>query len=368
MIILHTITRGSGGGTMRALEQSISYEREQGHEVWIASGNPHNADVNHLYVRYLKREINFLADMLSFLELRKIVAKINPDMIHSHESKAGVLTRLLCYIRKKPVYVHTVHMATFHSKSNSMSQIIFSWIERMMAKKTDFLVFVSPALRTIFESRNILPAKSALVIRSRVNIEKFRERRDLRSHDHRIFTDQLGLSESVKIILVVGLLEPRKRPQLILKELANVIAEDHSIFLVFLGEGQLRQHLERRAAELNISYKTRFLGFKSDIEKYVSGSDVIVIGSTFEGFPQIALQASAAGTPIVATNLEEYLGSSIFRIISSDESMAEVVLEVLTSSNSHLSTENPEIEHWNTKVIDGEHKILLDWVSECLRR
>ena len=366
MIILHTITRGSGGGTMGALEKSISYERNLGHEVWLASGNVHNSDINHLYVRNLKREINLLTDILAFLELRKIVAKIGPDMIHSHESKAGVLTRLLCYVMKKPIYVHTVHMATFHSKSNSLSGIIYSSIERIMAKKTDFLVFVSPALKTIFEAKNILPAKSALVIRSRVNIEKFTDRKELRNHDHKIFADRLGIPESAKIILFVGLLEHRKRPQFILNELANVLAEDRSIFLVFLGEGPLRQHLESRAIELNISAKIRFLGFKSDVEIYVSGSDAIVIASTFEGFPQIALQASAAGTPIVATKLEEYLGSSIFRLITSDESMAEVVLDVLNSSNSNLSTENPEIKHWNTKVIDGEHKILLDWVSECL--
>jgi len=368
MIILHTITRGSGGGSMRALQKSISFERKLGHEVWIASGNRNNSDVNHLYVRHLKREISFFADTRAFLELRKIVATVNPDIVHSHESKAGALTRLLSFIFKTPVYVHTVHMATFHSKDKSFRGIIYSMIERVLAKKTDFLIFVSPALRNIFEAKKIRPLVSSLVIRSRVDIEKFAARRALKKQDHRNVTTQLGLPESSKIILFVGLLEPRKRPDFIINELASLLAEDSSIFLIFLGDGELRPHLERRAIELRISSKIRFLGSKSDVEIWVSGSDALVLASLFEGFPQIACQSAAAGTPIVATPLEEYMGSNILRIISSKESMAGEIVKVLSCSKSDLTSRNLELDEWDTKTIDEAHRILLDMVADNVRR
>jgi glycosyltransferase involved in cell wall biosynthesis len=259
-------------------------------------------------------------------------------------------------------------MATFHSKDKSLSGKFYSMIERILAKKTDFLIFVSPALKNIFEAKNIRPSMSSLVIRSRVDIEKFADRRELRKQDHRNVTARLGLPESSKIILFVGLLEPRKRPEFILNELASIVAEDRSIFLIFLGDGELRPYLERRAIELKISSKVRFLGSKSDVEIWVSGSDAVVLASVFEGFPQIALQSAAAGTPIVATNLEEYLGSTIFRIISSKESIADEIVKIINCSKSRVTTKNLELDEWNTKTIDGEHKILLELVADCVRR
>jgi glycosyltransferase involved in cell wall biosynthesis len=367
MIILHTITRGAGGGTMGALQKSISFERNMGHEVWLASGNSLNSDVNHLHIRHLKREIGLLTDIRAFVELWRIVCRLSPDVIHSHESKAGALTRLLSFRFKSPVFVHTVHMATFHSKGNSLNGLIYSVIERILAKKTDYLIFVSPALKKIFDVKKIKSKTGAIIIRSRVDIEKFASRRMLRKEDHRRVTNQLEFPETSKIILSVGLLEPRKRPDFILDELSSMLTRDRNVFLVFLGEGTLRQNLELRASQLNVSSNVRFLGFRNDIEMWVAGADALVLASVFEGFPQIALQSAAAGTPMVATQLEEYSGSTILRVASSEQSFAEEVAKALDSTGYQTLLDLSELDYWRTDAIDAEHKILLDLLFECAK-
>ena len=80
---------------MKSLRKSIEYERYLGHDVWVISGNADNNDKNHLYIPTLQRNINLFADFMALLRLISIIRTISPDIIHSHESKAGALSRIL---------------------------------------------------------------------------------------------------------------------------------------------------------------------------------------------------------------------------------------------------------------------------------
>ena len=360
MIILHTVTRGSGGGTMRSLKQAIDFERSLGNQVWICSGNIGNQDKGHIYIPALVRRINPYSDIRAAIQLNRAIRAVNPDVIHSHESKAGILTRLLSFKFKKIVFVHTVHMATFHSQENNLIQHIYSYLEKLMARKTEFLIFVSPGLKQIYEKMNISAKTGSLVLRSRVDLEVFRARSSSRIEDRYYLRNLLQLDENSLCIIHVGLLEERKRPEFILKSLADLIKSQKLVHLLFVGDGPMLTRLQSLASSLGVSEKVHFVGFVDDPDLWMSGSDILVLASKFEGFPQVAIQAAAVGLPVIATDLEEYQGSGFIQQLSPEESMGDKIEEVLKQNRLAYREFEEELSGWNSDSINRKHEILLN--------
>lgn len=72
----------------------------------------------------------------------------------------------------------------------------------------------------------------------------------------------------------------------------------------FAGDGELRPQLEARAAELGISHAVEFLGSRRDVQELLGTFDCFILPSLWEGFPNVLLEAMAAGLPVIATAVE----------------------------------------------------------------
>lgn len=120
--------------------------------------------------------------------------------------------------------------------------------------------------------------------------------------------NRLNLPISKKIILFVGSLTPRKAPDVLLKAMCGVIQKVSNAYLVFVGDGMIREDLEKLAHDLNINQSVRFTGFIPDDLKllYYKASDLFVLPSFSEGFGIVLLEASAFGLPLVVSNLEVF--------------------------------------------------------------
>jgi glycosyltransferase involved in cell wall biosynthesis len=78
-------------------------------------------------------------------------------------------------------------------------------------------------------------------------------------------------------------------------------APDHRLFIA--GSGSQRAALERLAAELRVSERVTFLGARSDVPALLAAADALVLSSANEGMPNALMEAFAAGTPAVATDV-----------------------------------------------------------------
>ena len=67
------------------------------------------------YIREMKREINFSSDRKAYNELKSLIQKFRPDIVHTHAAKAGTLGRLAAFSCNVPVVVHTFHGHVFHN-------------------------------------------------------------------------------------------------------------------------------------------------------------------------------------------------------------------------------------------------------------
>jgi glycosyltransferase involved in cell wall biosynthesis len=109
--------------------------------------------------------------------------------------------------------------------------------------------------------------------------------------------EELGLPPGLRLAVAVGRLVPQKNHQLAVRALAQV----PDTALVVLGEGPLRAELEETARAEGVAGRVVLPGVRPDARGIVGAADVVVFSSTWEGLPLAALEALAAGTPVVAT-------------------------------------------------------------------
>ena len=102
------------------------------------------------------------------------------------------------------------------------------------------------------------------------------------------------------VALFSGKLVPWKRPQ----DLLDATARMAGSFAVFAGDGPLRHRLMRRAEQLGITERVRFLGFvnQSALPGTYAAADVLVLPSEFEPFGLVVNEAFASGTPVIASS------------------------------------------------------------------
>jgi glycosyltransferase involved in cell wall biosynthesis len=130
------------------------------------------------------------------------------------------------------------------------------------------------------------------VIQNGIDVQKFQ-------HAKPASRISVGISNRNCILLYVASLQPRKDHINLLHAMAHISDAD----LVLVGDGELRARLERLAETLGIARRVHFLGCREDVAELLKMADIYVHPPAFEGFGIAALEAMAAGKPIVATNV-----------------------------------------------------------------
>ena len=85
--------------------------------------------------------------------------------------------------------------------------------------------------------------------------------------------------------------------------MTSVLAKHATAHVVVVGDGDLRSEMERYVGEMGIANRVSFLGWRHDLAQVYTDLDVLVISSNNEGTPVSAIEAMAAGRPVVATRV-----------------------------------------------------------------
>lgn len=112
------------------------------------------------------------------------------------------------------------------------------------------------------------------------------------------------------------------------------IARAHTADLILLGVGEKQKECKELVDELGINESVNFIGFDSNIHKFLSRSDCFVFSSQFEGFPNVILEAMAAGLPVIAT-------------------------ECLSGPREIISPDSDFTQIWNSEIEYGEYGVLV---------
>jgi glycosyltransferase involved in cell wall biosynthesis len=270
-------------------------------------------------------------DLRALWKLYTLIQTERPHIVHTHTAKAGFLGRIAACLAGVPVIVHTFHGHVLHGYYGWLKSRSLRAIEWCLARAADRLVTVSQEVKNDLVSYGIAAAEKITVIPLGFELEPFRRANQLSGE----FRRELGLNADQKLVGIVGRLFPIKNHALFLDAAALVSKQDPRAWFVVVGDGVLRPGLENQAVRLGIKDRVIFTGWRRDLPRICADLDLLVVSSDNEGTPVSAIEAMAAGCPVVATkvgglpDLVEDRRTGLLVAPRNAEALSAAVLELL---------------------------------------
>ena len=263
---------------------------------------------NELFIRIpeLQREIDLRKDFLAFIRIIRLIFKEKPDIVHTHQAKAGTVSRIAVWIynavnRKSTKTVHTFHGHVLEGYFSSWKSKIFIQIEKALARITDAIIAISQTQKwELTEKYQLTNTDKVHVINLGFDLSRF-----INVERKGELKDRIGAQEGTFLIGIVGRLVPIKNHRVFLKAAAIVKKRYPMKLLKFIivGDGELRNDLEQYAKQLGIDEHVIFYGWVKSIQKVYSDLDLLVLTSNNEGTPVSIIESMAASVPVVTTGV-----------------------------------------------------------------
>ncbi len=256
-----------------------------------------------IIVPELSRAIDPINDRKAYRKIKRIIKEFQPDIVHTHASKAGLLGRLAAKSLKVPVIVHTFHGHVFHSYFGKRKTNFFKRIERYLAKISSGIVAISEIQKKeLVIDHKIAPSKKVNVIPLGFDLTKFSI--DLQEK-RKVTRANFSIEEDEVAIAIVGRLAPIKDHSFFLscvQMLKNSTKKKFKIFIV--GDGSERKEIEEKAREIDPDGKIiKLTSWILDISTFNAGMDIMCLTSKNEGTPVSLIEAQATGLPVITTDV-----------------------------------------------------------------
>ncbi len=246
---------------------------------------------------FLERPVNPFKDFLALIEIYYFIKKSKIQLVHTHSSKAGILARLAAKLAKVSVIIHTVHGWSFNDCQPGWISQFNIFLERFCAAFTSKLIVVSSFDQEKGLSNAIGKKDQYALVRYGIDSALFDS-----SGSRQQARTSFGITGGELAVGMVACFKPQKAP-LDFIELAREINKDFpDVKFILAGDGCLRRQITRRIEKYNLGSRVILAGWRRDIPFILSGLDVFVLTSLWEGLPIVVLEAMAAGVALVATD------------------------------------------------------------------
>ena len=310
MKIVHIITRLLRAGSEENTIANCLYQAEQGHEVWLVHGDVFDpkhyeelgGKIKLVELRSMVHPLHPAKDLRATLDFAKLCREIRPDVINTHQSKAGIIGRFGGRLGRVPVIIHGIHIAPFVGTGKA-KDLIYTTIEKAAASSTTAFISVSEGMRDSFLDRKIGKTGDHFVVHSGMDIAKF--------HNPELPEDWRALvnlgdgdsAEKPPVILMLAAHEPRKRHVELIEAFRQVLAQFPDAVLLLGGQGPLFEEVSGYIAAQGLERNVKCLGHRKDAERLIALADICVLSSSQEGLPRVVVQYVAGGKPVVVADL-----------------------------------------------------------------
>jgi len=365
MKILHIITRIANGGSEQRLIDAL--RSVPAATTVVVSGDltgigrldglPNAPTVIHEPT--LRREVHIPNDLKCFNQIRRIIRDEIPDIIHTHQAKAGLIGRLANLSFSIPL-VHSYSMASHGPGYAVFQNLIFRSVEKRTAFAVDRYVTVGEDLRRRQISLGIRPDHIE-VVRSAIQLS-----------DHLARNSRLTAVDDPNAchILYVGSLDGRKGV-LSLAPFACQVREElgRPVHLRIAGDGPLKGQLDRLASDVPDGVTMELLGYRTDIPELMGSADLAVLLSSAEGLPQFLVQAAASGLPFASYHVDgttELLNMGATGVIAPIGDVSGLAAQVanLLSTETRLCADNIFTSWEQSTVLEQYRNIYISMFSE----
>lgn len=256
----------------------------------------------------LHRSFRPLADWRSYRQVKKLMRRFGPAIVHTHGTKPGIIGRLAARECGVPVILHTYHGHVFHSYFTAFLSGVLIRIDRWLARFSTRIIAISSSQKEeLVNQYQICGAEKVVVIPLGVETEKFRDLSAARA----AFRQTYLLREDDIAVGIIGRIVPIKNHSFFIEAVKDILEENPFVRVFIVGDGSAREALEGYLDELMLSHTyfplqailspVTFTSWQTDIVQVIAGLDIVALSSLNEGTPLSLMEAQAAGKPVIST-------------------------------------------------------------------
>jgi glycosyltransferase involved in cell wall biosynthesis len=266
----------------------------RGHEIALsAPSGPRDEDlrdVPHLRMRLDDHGRAATGVARSAAHLARAIHRFSPDLVHAQNVKSAVTARAAVLAarpwRRPPVV--TTFQGVLPAEYRRSARLL---------RAADHVACVSADLLGNLVSAGYPPQRASLIHNAVTPAEP------LDPADRAALDRELRI-EGAPVVAIVGRLVPQKAHERFVVATRRIADALPEVRFLIVGEGPRRQEIERGVDMAGLGSQVRFTGMRSDAREIIARADVVVFSSEWEGLAVAALEALAAGTPVVSTDVQ----------------------------------------------------------------
>ncbi len=293
--------------------------REMGYEVHIAcnfeQGNnctdervaQFKSQLDALGIRYF--QIDFDRNALKLHKYHKPLSQLEAilraqpyEAIHCHSPIGGICGRIAGK-RAGIRVIYTAHGFHFFKGATPFHWLLFYPAERILSRWTDTLITINK--EDYARAQKFHAGQLYRIPGAGVELERYR-------HSGRSRTEvlgELGIPEDSVVFISIGELNHNKNHTVLLRALQRL--HNPKLHLIIAGTGKLAQALQEEAERRDIASQVHIIGFRTDVPELLHASDVFCFPSKREGLGFTAIEAMAAGLPLITSDRHGILEYSV---------------------------------------------------------
>lgn len=350
MKVVHIITRLILGGAQENTLITCKGLAARGNDVTLITGpalgpegelfeQTKNQKFKTIVIDSLRRQINPIYDIPAYNQIKKLLAEIQPDIVHTHSAKAGILGRFAAYnLKNRPKIVHTIHGLSFYPYLNPLANSFCIAVEKAAAKKTDAFISVADAMTEKSLAAGIGKPEQFATAYSAIEEEQFLN--PIGRQQRNDFRKKYNIPENAIVLVTIARLFHLKGHEFIIESAVELAKRFDNCIWLFVGDGILKGRLQNQIAAYGLTDKFRFTGLLpvEQMPLVLQSSDILVHCSLREGLARVLPQAMLCGKAAVSFDIDgasEVVNPDTGRLIEpvNVKQLAEVCAELIANES-----------------------------------
>ncbi len=313
MRIAHIITRLIIGGAQENTLLTCEGLHRRGHDVLLITGPQAGPEGSLLgeacapgyqvvVLHSMVREVSPLMDWQCLAEMRELIARFKPAVVHTHSSKAGILGRVAAHDAGVPCIIHTIHGMSFNRTQPWPVRLTYRGLEQFCAGYTNHLISVADAMTQQAVEAGLGDPSKYTTIYSGIRTDWF----DPARHNRAEIRRRWGFEPEHIVVGKVARMSPNKGYEHVIPAMIAAAREEPRLRFVWIGDGEKRPEYESQLREAGIRDRVHLVGLilPHEIPRVIAGMDILVHASEWEGLARTLVQALLMERPAISFDID----------------------------------------------------------------
>ena len=230
-------------------------------------------------------------------ELKKIIRTNGYEIVHCNMNSAVMLYPLIAAKMAKAKVI-IAHSHNSSSDKGFIKDMLHNINKHFIPILANYFFACSKKAGEWFYTNKIINSDNFFIINNAIDVNKYKFDENIRNEKRK----ELNIKDNELVIGHVGRFSKQKNHTFLIDIYNEIYKQNNNSKLILVGIGNLKEEIEKKVKELNLSKNVLFLGQRNDVEQIMQTMDFFILPSMYEGLPLVGVEAQASGTQCIFAN------------------------------------------------------------------